>query len=251
MTELRDIAMPPPDVRPAQVSASKLRSAGWALLIAIVWCVIVGFLGGFTTGFIFGFVRGFLKLQAGPSFEPLRFTCTLILVGTILLLVAVANARASGNVYERLGIRSISRPFLIATLVVLIVIYGVLVAATLLAFAPAWVAFWTPVSGLVLGLFFIVASLMSPIAEELFFRGWLWTTLREHWGAYTTALVTSGLWLIMHLENGAFVFLFPVAIVLSLARSFGDSVQASIIVHSLYNVAAAGTPIIYLLGKPD
>jgi membrane protease YdiL (CAAX protease family) len=79
--------------------------------------------------------------------------------------------------------------------------------------------------------------LVEPLCEELFYRGWLWTGLRRHWGGLTTAALTGTIWLALHLSVSADspAWLLPVAIILSLARHFGGSVRASIALHMLYN----------------
>lgn len=38
----------------------------------------------------------------------------------------------------------------------------------------------------------------APVAEEMFFRGWLWVGLRRRWGAWRTGGVTGLLFLLMH-----------------------------------------------------
>ena len=70
--------------------------------------------------------------------------------------------------------------------------------------------------------------ILSPVSEELFFRGWMWTGLRKHWGPLATALATATVWLMLHVSSfsdfSAPIWLIPVALILSLARHFGESV---------------------------
>jgi hypothetical protein len=85
----------------------------------------------------------------------------------------------------------------------------------------------------------------APIAEELFFRGWLWTGLRRTVSPVPTALITSALWLACHLTNGLRypLALLPAAAILSLARHYGGSVRASIALHfwnNLFAIVAVG-----------
>lgn len=79
----------------------------------------------------------------------------------------------------------------------------------------------------------------APVAEEMFFRGWLWVELRRRWGAWGTGLTTGGVFLLLHGAGGEWrllVALAPVAVVLSLARELGGSVRASLAVHVTNNV---------------
>lgn len=82
----------------------------------------------------------------------------------------------------------------------------------------------------------------APIAEEMFFRGWLWVGLRGRWGAWRTGLTTGAAFLLLHGAGGEWrllVALAPVAVVLSLAREFGGSMRASLAVHMMNNVVVA------------
>jgi membrane protease YdiL (CAAX protease family) len=83
--------------------------------------------------------------------------------------------------------------------------------------------------------------LLAPLSEELFYRGWLWTGLRKHWGALPTGALTGVAWLVGH-SAGAVVWLLPVAVMLSVARHFGQSVRASIALHMLYNFIVLISP---------
>ncbi len=90
--------------------------------------------------------------------------------------------------------------------------------------------------------FAATVAIGAPVAEELFFRGWLWVGLRRRWGAWGTGLTTGAMFLLMHGIGGEWrllVTLAPVTVVLSLAREFGGSVRASLAVHMVNNVVFA------------
>jgi membrane protease YdiL (CAAX protease family) len=76
--------------------------------------------------------------------------------------------------------------------------------------------------------------LLGPLAEELFFRGWLWTGLRKRSSPLATATITSVLWIGMHLLPVHFG-LITNAVVFSYARHVGNSVRASLALHAIYN----------------
>jgi tetratricopeptide (TPR) repeat protein/membrane protease YdiL (CAAX protease family) len=88
------------------------------------------------------------------------------------------------------------------------------------------------------GLTFLIMVVLAPVAEELFFRGWLWAAL------------TSSLWLALHLGYGLWqpMVLIPAAIILSLARYIGGSPATSIPLHMIHNLVVALWPI---LGIPE
>jgi membrane protease YdiL (CAAX protease family) len=96
---------------------------------------------------------------------------------------------------------------------------------------------------------FLLIVPVAPIAEELFFRGWLWTALRRSWGVWPTAVCTAGMWLAVHaLDAPARVLmLLPMAVLLSLARYYGNSVRASLAVHIVNNATASVIQLAALL----
>ena len=100
----------------------------------------------------------------------------------------------------------------------------------------------------------IVATVVigAPVAEELFFRGWLWAGLRRRWGAWRTGGATGLLFLLVHGLGGEWrqlAALVPVVVLLSLARELGESVRASLMVHVVNNgLAAAGLIALRLMG---
>lgn len=89
---------------------------------------------------------------------------------------------------------------------------------------------------------------LVPLSEELFFRGWLWTGLRKHWGVLPVMLATTLPWLLIHMPDGLTrpLFLLPSAILFNLARHLCGGVRASIVVHVLNNLMALGLPMLVL-----
>lgn len=86
--------------------------------------------------------------------------------------------------------------------------------------------------------------IFAPIAEELFFRGWLWRSLSRRISIPYTALVVGLLWLIPHLfVDIRYLWTVPVAAMLSFARFWGRSVYASIMVHMSYNFVVVTFPV--------
>lgn len=85
----------------------------------------------------------------------------------------------------------------------------------------------------------LLFGVLAPWAEELFFRGWLWSRLRLVWGPAATAAGTSALWLLMHVPEGPLrvAGLLPLALALSVARVACGSTWASLALHLLNNLA--------------
>src|SRR5262249_316378 len=87
----------------------------------------------------------------------------------------------------------------------------------------------------------VILIVLAPLAEELFFRGWLWTGLRKHWGVLPTGLMTAVMWLGPHLDRGigaVLGLLFPV-LILTNARQVGKNCPATTFIHAIYNLAGS------------
>lgn len=81
---------------------------------------------------------------------------------------------------------------------------------------------------------------LPPVAEEFFFRGWLWTGLRRFWKPWPTIVGTGVFWMALHLLDDITLplRLLPQAIIFSLARHYCGSVYASMALHALNNMVS-------------
>jgi len=87
---------------------------------------------------------------------------------------------------------------------------------------------------------------LAPLAEELFFRGWLWARLRPHWRPLATGACTGILFMLLHLTGGWLkpLAVLPTTILLTLARHYGGTVKASLIVHVANNATIAAITLL-------
>lgn len=242
----------PPGARDTMPSAARLlvSAALWGFLLPLA--IVVGF----------GILQAILSEKPvvdGPVAVPPGLAESLPLaIGTLLavhlswVMLSIRKARATGrgNWRDGIGNLPIRRPGLVLVLAAIL-----LAVATLQVMAVLWLPslhalvpkasqeFGEQVANvgmapkILLGLMMTVSG---PIAEELFFRGWLWSGLRRHWGPVATAAATSAMWLTVHLPDGLTrpLFLLPAAVILSLVRHRSGSVRASILVHIANNAFA-------------
>jgi membrane protease YdiL (CAAX protease family) len=86
----------------------------------------------------------------------------------------------------------------------------------------------------------IVANLgiLAPIAEELLFRGWLYTGLRHRFSFWPSFLVTAILFAAIHWDanHRRIVMVLPLAIALGLLRERSGSIKPTIALHAVYNL---------------
>lgn len=89
--------------------------------------------------------------------------------------------------------------------------------------------------------FIALAVLAGPIAEEILFRGWMYTSLRASFGLPAAVLTTSVLFAAAHWEGTHLYALavFPVGLALAVVRERTGSIAGSITFHALYNGVAS------------
>ena len=124
-------------------------------------------------------------------------------------------------------------------LLALMLAYVVMAGLALEQFLPEskdWLLLPKSPLGLFLSLILVVA--LAPIAEELLFRGWIYTGLRLRLAFVPTLLITSALFALPHFER-TFVYalvVFPVGLALGFVRERYGSVKASMIFHAMFNL---------------
>ncbi|HRK41339.1 MAG TPA: type II CAAX endopeptidase family protein [Candidatus Saccharibacteria bacterium] len=82
---------------------------------------------------------------------------------------------------------------------------------------------------------FIALVVIPPIAEELLFRGYLFGRLRERFGFWVTAIVTSLTFGFVHLQWNVGIDTFVLSIFLCYLRETTGSIWASMVLHAIKN----------------
>jgi uncharacterized protein len=143
--------------------------------------------------------------------------------------------------------RPLSGSRLVWIVAIATVAYGVAADALVSRFYPpsnAWIMMPKGVPWI--ALFVVLAVAGAPLAEEMFFRGWLYTGLRSKMRAWTAITVTAILFALAHWEKTHIYALavFPVGIALGVVRERTGSIKASMAVHAVYNGAACALLLI-------
>jgi membrane protease YdiL (CAAX protease family) len=89
----------------------------------------------------------------------------------------------------------------------------------------------------------VLVTIIAPIAEELFFRGFMFTALRRAWGLVPAVLATGIAFGAVHLGSSEIEFIVPLAVfgaVLCLLYWKTGSLVPSIVLHALNNSVALG-----------
>lgn len=221
-----------------------LGMVGWILVAAVA-----GMVAAFLLALASGMARGLFSLDLAPG--PIAYVLTVTGAFQATLLAAAARqGRRLGDGDRRTGLGAgpVRRKGAVALLSLLMLLWAALMIVLIHVF-PAlrdYVRSVTPdvlagagnAGPLVAAARIGLIALLAPLAEEMFFRGWLWEALRRRGrGEAATMVLTALPWLLLHgLDSpGRIPFLIPAAVLLSLARRMGGSVRASLAAHVMNN----------------
>jgi uncharacterized protein len=120
-------------------------------------------------------------------------------------------------------------------------VYGLVSSAALGYFYPksnTWLLI--PRDPVAAGLLLVMAAIMAPVAEETYFRGWIFTSLRQSWGRWPAILVSALLFGLAHYESTHLYALavFPLGLVLAGLRERTGSAGTSMLFHAANNLIA-------------
>jgi membrane protease YdiL (CAAX protease family) len=90
----------------------------------------------------------------------------------------------------------------------------------------------------VIGYVLLIVCVLAPIAEELFFRGYLYESLKRRYDLRTGALVNSLLFALIHFYVISFIPIFVLGLLLTYIREKCKTIIAPMIVHLVYNLIA-------------
>lgn len=227
---------------------------GRLFFLAVVW--IIGATAAATaSAFVLGAIVG---LHNAGHYVLHKWTVSpivsilLVLVVTDVVLVLAGWGRGeivgNGDAKAGLGLGPIRRPGLLLAFVCIgepivfawaILLFSLLTPAQHDMVSTLFKAAPTAGAG-VQAVTLLGAVVLSPLWEEFFFRGWLWTGLRRYWGTVPVMFATAVPWLLLHVFDGLLrpLFLIPSAILLCLAREYCGGTRASLTLHMLNNLIA-------------
>jgi len=224
---------------PTTVGRLTWAAAGWAVL-----ALLPGFLIGV-------FVQAYRPRDATLDLGNLPIEAAVVGSFIVILMAALIQGRIAGQGDVRIGLSDapVSNRGTVAALTIWIAVYAALVSSAVdnlpKQLTPnLFVLTESNSDNLYV---YLVGIGLAPLAEELFFRGWMWTALRKHSDVVPTALLTSLIWLVLHFPNGraAPFLLIPVAIILSIARHISGSIRAPVALHAIYNFLVLILPLFY------
>lgn len=111
------------------------------------------------------------------------------------------------------------------------------------------------VSGIELGknnplLIIFTVSIMAPLAEELLFRGMIYSTMRKAFGFWFTLVFSAIVFGAYHMNLVQFIYVIPVGIALGVIYEKTQTIWASMLFHLAFNSFSYVTDIV-LSNMPD
>ena len=244
------------------------RSAWRTLGVALLW-ILLGNLAAFLVTFAISFVVSFLRAALGARMAWLAPLGRIEVLGRFgvlaleltLLWGAMRLARTEGGGDQRAGLafQAVPRIGTVLRLAGLQLVWVAVLVGSL-----TWLMQTYPMAKQTFSAFslpfdqrarlFYVVNIVfvAPIAEELFFRGWLWTALRRRWGHGATLWATTCFWAALHLQAGWLalrpLLLIPTGLILGTARARTGSVRACLLIHFINNALVVGIQLYALRG---
>ncbi|MBI2845775.1 MAG: CPBP family intramembrane metalloprotease [Chloroflexi bacterium] len=197
---------------------------------------VLALLGGII---LFGIATDLLGLKL----PPLMVTVVLTLSELLLLIPPWYFLLRRGGTWADLGIRGFRIGYLATGCSLLLLSFF---------FNLAWAIFLTyfnlqgqpevlPLFGEGPGAFLIallVAGVVGPFVEEVYFRGFLFAGLRGNWGTLLALLVSSALFAIFHILPTTVPPIFVLGLFLGLLYHLSGSLWPSILMHAATNILA-------------
>lgn len=97
---------------------------------------------------------------------------------------------------------------------------------------------------------FAVVSILAPLLEELFFRGFIYRTFTKTWPIWLASGLTAALFALIHFQFQTFLPLFFLGLILNYAYQRTGSVWTAVAFHSLNNTIAFSLDV-YLYFHPE
>lgn len=207
-------------------------AAFWAILLLGVAAVVA---------MLFG------QIVAGQPIETLPPALTVIVLGLELLLIPPVwfwGPRKYGGGWAALGLRRFRLGWgLLLTLVCLVLTLLVNLAWEPIRQRLGWQSqgdvlslFGPGLGGLALAI--ALGGVAVPIAEELFFRGFIYTGLRHRWGLRVAVTVSAVIFSLVHMVPGVLLPIFAMGVLFALLFEATDSLWPCILLHGLINSLA-------------
>ncbi|MBR0827625.1 CPBP family intramembrane metalloprotease [Bradyrhizobium manausense] len=223
---------------PVQSQWTVVRGCFWRVLAALASGVPVTFVIAFVVSFVGAATRSASLLRATKEFWYLESLTIL----SIFMVSATYLYFARDGLKERLRqfppelINGLRRP--VSLLILVCVPLGLLGtvqwAMTTTQLTKNFLHDMPPIFWLTIAVLLVI---VAPVAEEIFYRGYVWDRLSSIMPPWKAATISAALFLGSHLPNGILtpLLVLPLTIVLTVLRLRGVGVGVCVLAHGVYN----------------
>lgn len=188
---------------------------------------------------------GFAEFMADMRFNPIlqrRVDASKISAaycGVLVATLAAARLRGGREVWSQLLAAGRARWAVRGAFVVSLATLGYAVSFTLIQVVGRERHLLTlgPTDFVLLGTLVTNLVILAPLAEELFFRGWVYTALRTRWGFLPSFLVTAAAFVAIHWDpnHRHMLRVLPLALGVGLLREMTGGIRPGLALHAAYN----------------
>jgi membrane protease YdiL (CAAX protease family) len=219
---------------------------GWGELFKATLLIVLGSLGLFV---ITGIVAAALGLDAsslaGMS-SPLIFALGSSIYAVMLLAVYFYAVRRPNSSWQRVGIR----PFAVGWWARLLWLFplelvGMVLVNLLLVPMITGSQFENPQNQVIIGggnlntkdllLLLLLLAVVTPLAEEIFFRGMLYPVMRKQWGIGWAIMLNALIFALLHFIPVLIPGLLLLGLILAWMRERSGSIVPGILLHAAQN----------------
>lgn len=166
------------------------------------------------------------------------FVQDLIVLG-VAWLFGIAKYQARP---EQIGLRGYSVPvgctlsvLLLITSYIVRLVYGIIVNILGVRLQPQEILMQLDLRGVGFILAFVVVAIVAPVAEEVFFRGFLYGGLRKRIGVAGAIVASTIFFTALHLSAGLFIPIFVLGLFLAWLYEYTGSLYPGMFLHAANN----------------
>ena len=232
--------------KPLDITGEKLESPRWSIA-DVVRVILIFMASGYAFVIVEAYVAKLIPILNNENFRMIFDTAMMNLVGIGVVLYFIVkkydqNIRAIGltakgflrNVfYAVIGYASLV-PVLLVIMVVTFMVIKIFKYQP--PVQPIVQVFLEEKQTSILWLSALFAAIFGPIAEEIFFRGFMYSAIKKTLGIFWAMLITSAIFSLLHAHLVGFLPIMALGLLLAYLYERTGSLVSSMTVHIIHNV---------------
>lgn len=244
----RHVTARPKPLPPLALLLSLCGIAGGAILICCLLAVVA----------MLGLVADLGRDGASDLYQDWRFDNVLrtqvgvfvvsaLYIGVALATVTAAVLRGRRQWASLVALAPVRRWRVLVPIVLVTLVYIAIATYAVEHSRDRTLLISGPTDLLLAGTIVVNLVILAPLAEELLFRGWIYTGLRDRLGILPGILLTAGLFAAIHWDpnHRRILQVLPLAVALGLLRECAGSIKPTIALHAVYNLIIIGIRLAY------